>query len=91
MTVLVSLLLASKCALTVLDLQTSTDLQHHIFVKTQGDVLYKCPAGKEGRPLQRVLDVGTGTGVWAVDVGKMKREQNYSGHNPTILTCNCSR
>jgi len=91
MTVLVSLSLASKYALNVLDSQTSTDLQHHIFVKTQGDVLYKCPAGKDGRPLQRVLDVGTGTGVWSMDVGKIKREQNYSGHTLTILTCNCSR
>ena len=45
------------------------DLQHHIMVLMQGGQLYLCPAGKDGKPLRRVLDVGTGTGVWAMEFG----------------------
>jgi len=37
---------------------------------TQGGDLYKCPAGKDGKPLRRVLDVGTGTGIWSLDLCK---------------------
>jgi len=43
------------------------DLQHHLCILTQGDKLYLCPAGK-GKPLKRVLDCGTGTGIWAMDL-----------------------
>jgi len=47
------------------------DLQYNITRMTQDGQLYLCPAGKEGKPLNRVLDVGTGTGVWAIDVGML--------------------
>jgi len=42
-------------------------------IMMQGNELYKCPAGKDGKPLRRVLDVGTGTGIWALEVGKYPR------------------
>ncbi|XP_044716440.1 methyltransferase domain-containing protein [Hirsutella rhossiliensis] len=42
------------------------DLQHHLCTLTLGGKLFACPAGKE-KPLQRVLDAGTGTGIWAMD------------------------
>ena len=29
-----------------------------------------CPVGKD-KPIGRVLDAGTGTGVWAIDVGML--------------------
>ncbi|RDW95065.1 hypothetical protein BP5796_00828 [Coleophoma crateriformis] len=32
--------------------------------------LHLCPAGKENK-LHRVLDAGTGTGIWAIDFGKI--------------------
>jgi methylase of polypeptide subunit release factors len=34
----------------------------------QDNRLYISPAGKE-KPLSRVLDLGTGTGIWAIDLG----------------------
>ncbi|KAK0609883.1 S-adenosyl-L-methionine-dependent methyltransferase [Bombardia bombarda] len=42
------------------------DLQHHVWALTYDGALYTCPAGKD-KPLKRVLDAGTGTGIWAVD------------------------
>jgi SAM-dependent methyltransferase len=42
------------------------DLQHHLCILTQGHKLFLCPAGKD-KPLNRVLDCGTGTGIWALD------------------------
>jgi len=48
---------------------TISDLQHHIFLLSFDSALHICPAGKDGKPLKRVLDAGTGTGIWAVDFG----------------------
>ncbi|KAL2145391.1 hypothetical protein VTI28DRAFT_7318 [Corynascus sepedonium] len=45
------------------------DMQHHVFYLTFDGALHTCPAGKEGPPLRRVLDAGTGTGIWAMDFG----------------------
>ncbi|KAI3536422.1 methyltransferase [Colletotrichum filicis] len=42
------------------------DLQHNLCLLTLGDKLHLSPLSKE-RPPQRVLDVGTGTGIWAID------------------------
>ncbi|KAK4449055.1 S-adenosyl-L-methionine-dependent methyltransferase [Podospora aff. communis PSN243] len=47
--------------------QERLDLQHHLFLLTFENKLYLCPAGRDGRELRNVLDVGTGTGIWAVD------------------------
>lgn len=44
-------------------------MQHHIFCMTFDGALHVCAAGKDGKPLQRVLDAGTGTGIWAMDFG----------------------
>jgi hypothetical protein len=44
------------------------DLQHNLFLLSQGNQLFLSPAGKD-RPLNRVLDAGTGTGIWAVEFG----------------------
>ncbi|KAF8464230.1 UMTA methyltransferase family protein [Kalaharituber pfeilii] len=43
--------------------QERLDLYHHIFLTILGGMLYTAPLD---RP-QRVLDVGTGTGIWAID------------------------
>jgi len=47
--------------------QERLDLQHHLFLLTFENQLYLSPAGRDGRELRNVLDVGTGTGIWAVD------------------------
>lgn len=40
------------------------DIAHHLFLMTMGDRLFLAPIGDNP---QNVLDVGTGTGIWAMD------------------------
>ncbi|RDW69194.1 S-adenosyl-L-methionine-dependent methyltransferase-6 [Coleophoma cylindrospora] len=42
------------------------DLQHHLFNLTFENKLFIAPIPKD-KPLHRVLDAGTGTGIWAID------------------------
>ncbi|RSL67395.1 hypothetical protein CEP52_012730 [Fusarium oligoseptatum] len=44
--------------------QDRMDLGHHIYSLLLGGELYRAPIGKNP---QRVLDLGTGTGIWAMD------------------------
>jgi SAM-dependent methyltransferase len=46
--------------------QDRLDLLHHIFLLCLDGRLYDAPI--EGEP-QRVLDIGTGTGIWCIDFG----------------------
>ncbi|KAM7185791.1 S-adenosyl-L-methionine-dependent methyltransferase [Naviculisporaceae sp. PSN 640] len=56
------------------------DLQHNLCVLIQNNKLFLAPVGKEyGRPLNRVLDGGTGTGIWAVDFADEYPEANVVG------------
>lgn len=48
--------------------QDRLDLQHHIFLLTFDNQLYLSPAGRDGHALHNVLDIGTGTGIWANDL-----------------------
>ena len=43
--------------------QDRLDLYHHIFLLLLGGKLYTAPLENP----QKVLDVGTGTGIWAID------------------------
>jgi SAM-dependent methyltransferase len=45
--------------------QDRLDLLHHIFKMTLNGALYTAPIGDP--PPQRILDVGTGTGIWAIE------------------------
>lgn len=45
----------------------NTDLQHELYVRTLDGQLAVCPKAREAK---RVLDMGTGTGSWAIDYGK---------------------
>jgi methylase of polypeptide subunit release factors len=64
MIVLVRLLLASSLLITLI--YGFIDLQHHLFRLTMEEKLYLSPIKGD---VQNVLDVGTGTGVWAIDFG----------------------
>lgn len=48
-------------------LKKDLDLQHHLFLLTLDGRLCLAPIGNN---LQYVLDVGTGTGIWALDFGR---------------------
>ena len=64
------------------------DLTHQLFRLLLDDKLYLCPLTN---PAPRVLDIGTGTGIWAIELGKSypvfvrilpqenKRRLNYVG------------
>ncbi|RDW74823.1 hypothetical protein BP6252_05965 [Coleophoma cylindrospora] len=54
------------------------DLQHHAFYLTFSNKLFLCPIGPE-TPLRRVLDVGTGTGIWAIDFADEHPESEVLG------------
>ncbi|RKK53631.1 hypothetical protein BFJ69_g17815 [Fusarium oxysporum] len=43
------------------------DLQHHLFLRTFDNKLGLAPPNLPGSKVERVLDVGTGTGIWAID------------------------
>ncbi|KAH6853078.1 putative SAM dependent methyltransferase [Chaetomium sp. MPI-CAGE-AT-0009] len=44
---------------------TGLDIAHHFITMLKGDRLFEAPID---RPLSKVLDVGTGTGIWAIDM-----------------------
>jgi hypothetical protein len=45
------------------------DLQHHIFYLTLNNRLGLSPPSEKDAKVGRVLDLGTGTGIWAMDYG----------------------
>jgi hypothetical protein len=66
-------------------------MQHHVFALTFDGALNFCPAGNDGKPLRRVLDAGTGTGIWAIDFGMPRRKRPVylnsadPAHQPTRI------
>ena len=46
--------------------QERMDILHHCCLLALRGELFVAPVGKDWKP-QRVLDVGTGTGIWAID------------------------
>ncbi len=54
------------------------DLNHHIWQMTFDGKLYTANIPK-GKVLHRVLDVGTGTGIWAIDFADAHPESTVLG------------
>jgi SAM-dependent methyltransferase len=55
------------------------DLQHHLFGLTFDGRLFICPIDEKKGNIHRVLDVGTGTGLWALDFGDSYPEAHVIG------------
>ncbi len=45
------------------------DLQHHLFTLTFDGKLHIAPIEELKGGIHNVLDIGTGTGIWAIDFG----------------------
>ncbi|KAF8855637.1 S-adenosyl-L-methionine-dependent methyltransferase [Acephala macrosclerotiorum] len=58
--------------------QERLDLQHHLFTLTFDGKLFTCPVAEE-KQIHRVLDVGTGTGIWAIDFADEHPEAQVLG------------
>jgi len=54
------------------------DLQHHIFYLTFAGKLGLSPPNDKDTKVGRVLDLGTGTGIWAMDYGDEHPESEVS-------------
>lgn len=72
------------------------DLQHHIFYLTLDGKLGFAPPNKPDAKVGRVLDLGTGTGIWAMDFGDEHPEAEVRTQSTLIkfyirLTCLCCR
>ncbi|OAA65534.1 methyltransferase domain-containing protein [Niveomyces insectorum RCEF 264] len=55
--------------------QNRLDLQHHLATRLLEGKLYLAPIG----PVHRVLDIGTGTGLWAVEFAEQHPEADVLG------------
>lgn len=55
------------------------DLQHTLFLRTFDDKLGLAPPNHSGSEVQRVLDIGTGTGIWAMDYADEHPEAEVIG------------
>ncbi|KKA16947.1 Methyltransferase [Rasamsonia emersonii CBS 393.64] len=53
--------------------QDRLDLSHHIYKMLLGGELYLAPVGKR----QRVLDMGTVTGIWAIDFAECEHQLSH--------------
>ncbi|KAE9367287.1 S-adenosyl-L-methionine-dependent methyltransferase [Stipitochalara longipes BDJ] len=70
------------------------DLQHHMWYMTLGGKLHLAPVPKDQK-LHRVADLGTGTGIWAIDFSDEHPESQVVGIDlspiqPGFLPPNCT-
>ncbi|KAF4920664.1 putative urea carboxylase [Colletotrichum viniferum] len=59
--------------------QDRLDLQHNLFLLTFDNALGLAPPNQPNSNVQRVLDVGTGTGIWAIDFGEDHEQAEVLG------------
>ncbi|KXH40812.1 hypothetical protein CSIM01_08540 [Colletotrichum simmondsii] len=55
------------------------DLQHHQFLLSFDGKLGLSPPNIDDYPAKPVLDIGTGTGIWAIEFGELKPEAEVIG------------
>ncbi|KKA23329.1 hypothetical protein T310_2639 [Rasamsonia emersonii CBS 393.64] len=65
--------------------QDRLDMCHHVYYRALGDRLFLAPISLDGK---RVLDIGTGTGIWAIQSSVMILVQfSRSGKRRSIALC----
>ncbi|RDW65158.1 hypothetical protein BP5796_09850 [Coleophoma crateriformis] len=70
--------MAPKPRIPTVDIERDRlDLQHHLWQLTFDGKIFTAPINE--KKLHRVLDVGTGTGIWAIDMGDMFPGAEVSG------------
>lgn len=62
--------------------QERLDLQHHIYLLVSGGRLYRAPLPPH---VDRVLDVGTGTGKWAIDFADMHPDADVVATDLSVI------
>ncbi|KAI3529326.1 TAM domain methyltransferase [Colletotrichum abscissum] len=62
------------------------DLQHNLFILTFDDRLATAPPNEPDAKVGKVLDVGTGSGIWAIDFGEEHPDAEVFGFRYSILT-----
>lgn len=60
------------------------DLAHAMMVKAMGSVLFRAPLKKD--KVHRILDIGTGTGIWAVEMGDIFENAEVLGIDLSAIT-----
>lgn len=68
---------------TRLTVSSLPDFQHHIFYLSLDGRLGLAPPNLPGASVGRVLDLGTGTGIWAMDFGDEHPEAEVGSFPPT--------
>lgn len=73
------------------DEQDRLDLQHDLFLRSMGSKLFFAPVEKN---VHDVLDLGTGTGIWAVEFADQYPEASVTGTDlspiqPSLVPPNC--
>ncbi|KAJ0367628.1 hypothetical protein COL26b_011231 [Colletotrichum chrysophilum] len=61
------------------------DLQHNLFIRTFDDRLGTAPSNNTGTKVGRVLDIGTGSGIWAIDFGDEHPESEVIGVDLSVV------
>ncbi|KAL0931976.1 UMTA methyltransferase [Colletotrichum truncatum] len=59
------------------------DMAHALIVKTIGSRLYLAPIQKD--EVRRILDIGTGTGIWAVEMGDIFENAEVIGNDLSAI------
>ncbi|KAI9373650.1 S-adenosyl-L-methionine-dependent methyltransferase [Aspergillus egyptiacus] len=65
-------------------------ITHHLFKLLTGGELYRAPLSERENPPKRILDIGTGTGTWALEMAEVFPEAEIVGTDLSPIQPNFS-